>query len=90
MKNISVKLEEKLINDIKKICSIYNINFSIFIRQSIKKEINLKKQDFLFKMNEVEYCLEKEENEIIKILNKLSDDDLKIVERKTVKLWTYI
>ncbi len=86
MKTISVKIEENIINDIKKICDIYNISFSDFIRNTLEKEVNEKKNDFMYRMNNVPFCDENEEKEIIEALNKLFDDDLKIAKVERIKL----
>lgn len=85
-KIMSLKLEEDLFLDIKKISKIFNISCSEFVRNAIKKEIDAKKSDFMVRMSNVPYCDEKEEKELIDLLNGLSDDDLKIIKKEIIKL----
>lgn len=44
------------------------------------------KNDFMVRMSKVPYCDEKEEKELIELLNGLTDDDLKIVKKEIIKL----
>ena len=85
-KTISLNLEDDLFLDIKKISEIFNISCSEFVRNAIKREIDTKKSDFMVRMSNVEYCDEKEEEELVELLNGLTDDDLKIVKKEIVKL----
>lgn len=85
-KTMSLKLEEDLFLDIKKMSEIFNISCSEFIRNAIKKEINEKKSDFMVRMSDVPYCDDEEEEELIEYLNSLSDDDLTIVKKEVIKL----
>ena len=85
-KTMSLKLEEDLFLDIKKISEIFNISCSEFIRNAVKKELDEKKNNFMVRMSEVPYCDEEEEKELLGLLETLSDDDLKIVKRKTIEL----
>lgn len=86
-KTMSLKLEEDLFFDIKKMSEIFNISCSEFIRNAIKKEINERKSDFMVRMSDVPYCNEEEEKELIELLNELTDDDLKIVKKEVIELW---
>lgn len=45
----TIKMEEKLIQDILEISKIYNMSFSDFVRKALKKEIEEKKNDFFIK-----------------------------------------
>lgn len=85
-KIMSVKLNEDLFLDIKKISELSNISCSEFIRNAIKKEIEIKKNDFIFRMSNMPSCDEEEEKEITNLLNNLTDDDLKIVKREVIHL----
>ena len=44
-KTMSLKLDEELFLDIKKVSEVFNISCSEFIRNAIKKELNEKKSD---------------------------------------------
>lgn len=85
-KTMSLKLEEDLFLDIKKISEIFNISCSEFVRNAIKKEIEEKKNDFMVRMSNVPYCDEEEEKELLELLENLTDDDLKIVKKETIEL----
>lgn len=85
-KSMSLKLEDDLFLDIKKVSEIFNISCSEFIRNAIKKELAEKKNDFMVRMAEVPYCDEEEEKELLDLLGILTDDDLKIVKKETIKL----
>lgn len=85
-KTMSLKLEEDLFLDIKKISEIFNISCSEFVRNAIKKEIEEKKNDFMVRMSNAPYCDEEEEKELLGLLENLTDDDLKIVKKETIEL----
>lgn len=85
-KTMSLKLEEDLYLDIKKVAEIFNISCSEFIRNAIRKELDIKKSDFMVRMSSVPYCDEEEERELVELLNELNDDDLKIVKKEIIKL----
>ncbi len=86
MKTMSVKLDENIVSEIKKISSIFNISYSDFIRDSIEKSIKEKQKDFMYRMNNVPYATDEEEEEIMSSLSELSDDDLKVVRVEKIIL----
>ncbi|EHO18467.1 hypothetical protein HMPREF9466_02424 [Fusobacterium necrophorum subsp. funduliforme 1_1_36S] len=45
----TIKMEEKLIQDILEISKIYNMSFSDFVRKALKKEIEEKRMIFFIK-----------------------------------------
>lgn len=65
---------------------IFNISCSEFVRNAIKKEIDVKKSDFMVRMSNLPYCDEEEEKELVELLNGLTDDDLEIVKKEVIKL----
>ena len=65
---------------------IFNISCSEFVRNAIKKEIDVKKSDFMVRMSNLPYCDEEEEKELVELLNGLIDDDLEIVKKEVIKL----
>ncbi len=83
---MSVKLEENIVHEIKKISSLFGISYSDFIRNAVEKAIEEKQKDFIYRMSSVPYADEEEEKEIIQELSKLSDDDLKIAKIETIQL----
>lgn len=86
MKTMSLKLEDNLFFDVKKISEIFNMTSSEFVRNAIRKEIEIKQNDFMVRMANVPYCEKKEEDEILEFLNTLTDDDLKVVKREELEL----
>ena len=85
-KTISLKIDDELFNNIKRVSNLFNVSSSEFIRNAVKKELDEKKNNFMVRMSEVPYCDEEEEKELLGLLETLSDDDLKIVKRKTIEL----
>ena len=88
MKTISIRLEDDMLEDLKNTARIFNENYINLIREGIKKELNERHKYPLYNLvNGVECCSEEEEKEIMDIINSMSEDDLKIVERRKYKLW---
>lgn len=85
-KTISLKIDDELFNSIKRISNLFNVSSSEFIRNAVIKELEDKKNDFIVRLSNVEYCDDTEEKEITQLLNKLTDDDIKIVKRDIIEL----
>lgn len=85
-KTISLKIDDELFNNIKHVSNLFNVSSSEFIRNSVIKELEDKKNDFIIRLSNVEYCDDTEEKEITQLLNKLTDDDIKIVKRDIIEL----
>lgn len=85
-KTISLKIDDELFNNIKRVSNLFNVSSSEFIRNAVIKELENKKNDFIIRLSNVEYCDDTEENEITELLNKLTDDDIKIVKRDIIEL----
>ncbi len=85
-KTISLKIDDELFNNIKRISNLFNVSSSEFIRNAVIKELEDKKNDFIIRLSNVEYCDDTEEKEITQLLNKLTDDDIKIVKRDIIEL----
>ena len=73
-KTISLKIDDELFNNIKRISNLFNVSSSEFIRNAV------------IRLSNVEYCDDTEEKEITQLLNKLTDDDIKIVKRHIIEL----
>lgn len=86
-KTISLKIDDELFNNIKRVSNLFNVSSSEFIRNAVIKELEDKKNDFIVRLSNVEYCDDTEEKEITQLLNKLTDDDIKIVKRDIIELW---
>ncbi|AYV93442.1 hypothetical protein [Fusobacterium necrophorum] len=82
----TIKMEEKLIQDILEISKIYNMSFSDFVRKALKKEIEEKKNDFFYKMKTVAYATKEETEDILEGLNSLAKEDLEYVEEEEIAL----
>ena len=85
-KTISLKIDDELFNSIKRVSNLFNVSSSEFIRNAVIKELEDKKNDFIIRLSNVEYCDDTEEKEITQLLNKLTDDDIKIVKRHIIEL----
>ena len=85
-KTISLKIDDELFNNIKRVSNLFNVSSSEFIRNAVIKELEDKKNDFIVRLSNVEYCEDTEEKEITQLLNKLTDDDIKIVKRHIIEL----
>lgn len=66
--------------------AIFNISCSEFIRNSIKKELDEKKNDFIVKLSDFPICDDEEEKELVTFLNTLTEEDLKISKKEIIKL----
>lgn len=85
-KTISLKIDDELFNNIKRVSNLFNVSSSEFIRNAVIKELEDKKNDFIIRLSNVEYCDDTEEKKITQLLNKLTDDDIKIVKRDIIEL----
>ena len=85
-KTMSIKLDENLFENVKKISSIFNMTSSEFIRNAIKKELEEKNNAFILKLSHVPLCDDDEEKELVNILNTLTEEDLKIAKKEIIKL----
>ncbi len=86
MQTMSVKFEDNMANELKKISKMFNISYSDFIRNAVCKAIDEKKKDFLYRLSSVDEISQDEESEILQELSNLSDDDMKIVKNIEIKL----
>ncbi len=90
MKQISLRLENRQYEDLKELSSIFNTDYSQLIREGIETIIQKKKKDpwyMVQKMMENTPVMdEKEEKEILKELNSLSEEDMEIAETRTRKI----
>lgn len=85
-KTMSIKLDENLFENVKKISSFFNMTSSEFIRNAIKKELEEKNNAFILKLSNVPLCDDDEEKELVNILNTLTEEDLKVAKKEIVKL----
>ena len=85
-KPISIRFDASLFEEVKKIGEAYSISIAEFIRDSVKKEVDFIKNDFFYKLSQLEYCSDEESKEIIEELNKMDEDDLKIVKREVIEI----
>ena len=85
-KIISLKIDDNLFNNIKKVSALFNMSSSEFIRNAVIKELDNKNNDFIVRLSNVPLCDKAEENEIKELLNNLTNDDIKIVKRDIIEL----
>ncbi len=86
MKTMSIKFDESLVNELKKISEIFNISYSDFIRNAVKKSIEEKQKDFMYRMANVPYATDEEEKEIVSALSKLTNEDLEVVKIEEIRI----
>ena len=85
-KSISLRLNKSLLEDIYKITEVFSISLTDFIRNAVEKEVKEIKNDFFYKLSQVDYCSDEESKEIIEELNKMEEDDLKVTKIKSITL----
>ena len=85
-KSVSLRLNKSLLEEINKITEVFSISLTDFIRNAIEKEVKEIKNDFFFKLSQVDYCSNEESKEIIEELNKMTEDDLKVTKIKSITL----
>lgn len=85
-KAISVRFEVSLIEEVKKIAEAYSTNTADFIRKAVEKEVENVKNDFFYKLSQVEFCSDEESTEIAKELEKMESRDLEIVNREIIEI----
>ncbi len=86
-KAINMKLDEQLLNDIKKIASVYHMTFSDTVREALGEYIEKMEADPFFRLTaNVEEASAEESEDILSAINGLTDEDLEIASRRTVKV----
>ena len=85
-KSVSLRLNKSLLEEINKITEVFSISLTDFIRNAIEKEVKEIKNDFFYKLSQVDYCSDEESKEIIEELNKMTEDDLKVTKIKSITL----
>ncbi len=86
-KAINMKLDEQLLNDIKKIASVYHMTFSDTVREALGEYIEKMKADPFYRLTaNVEEASAEESEDILSAINGLTDEDLEIASRRTVKV----
>ncbi|MGL4654224.1 MAG: hypothetical protein ACRCZH_04440 [Cetobacterium sp.] len=88
MKNsFNLRLDQELIDDIKKVSKIYDESMSELIREGIQMALEKRKNSIFYRLNSItEYVDEEEEVAILEALNSLTDDDLTIERSETVEV----
>ncbi|MGL4357102.1 MAG: hypothetical protein ACRCXX_09190 [Cetobacterium sp.] len=88
MKNsFNLRLDQELIDDIKKVSKIYDESMSELIREGIQMALEKRKNSIFYRLNSItEYVDEEEEAEILEALSSLTDDDLTIERSETVEV----
>lgn len=75
-----------LIEEVKKIAEAYSTNTADFIRKAVEKEVENVKNDFFYKLSQVEFCSDEESTEIAKELEKMESRNLEIVNREIIEI----
>ncbi|MGL4392095.1 MAG: hypothetical protein ACRCSK_01460 [Fusobacteriaceae bacterium] len=84
MKEINLKLNDEIVDELKKIANTYHQNISDLVKDGIKKIITERKNDLYYRMKNLSSCSESEEREIMDELAKISEEDFQIGEVEVV------
>ena len=76
MKTLNFKIEEELLTEFKQITKQYHENASEILRGFVKSYVDEKQNDIYYKLTNHSEASAEESQEILKELNKLSDEDL--------------
>ena len=88
-KSVSLRLNKSLLEEINKITEVFSISLTDFIRNAIEKEVKEIKNDFFYKLSQVDYCSDEEKliafvtladvvrNESIELIKKLKNENIK-------------
>lgn len=84
-KPVNFKMDETELFDMKKVAKIYDMSMTQFIKNAIEDYITKLKADPFYKLTaNVQDASDEESAEILTEIEKMSDDDLKIVSVKRV------
>jgi len=87
MKQYNIRLDEDIIKDVNDVAETYKTSVSELIREGLAKVIEEKKNDVYYRLtHEVEECSKQETTEILNELNKLTKEDLEVVEVEDEKI----
>ena len=82
-KAINFKMEEADILDMKQVAAVFNMTVSDIIKEGVKEYIERLKKDPFYRLTiNVEDASAEESKEILAEIDKLSDEDLKIVKTR--------
>ncbi len=86
MKSYNIRLDDEVLTELKRISSVLGKTVSDLVREGIEKILEEKKQDPYYRLTNFSETSQEETIEIIEEIAKLSDDDLKIVKRRRIKI----
>ena len=85
MKQYNFRLDENLVEEATNLAELYDKTLSDLVREGLEKVINDKKNDVYYRLtNNIKKASKQETEEIMKELNKMSDDELKIVKKEVI------
>ena len=94
---LNFRMDEKEMLDLKKVASVFNISMTDLVKEAINEHVAKQKKDPFYRLTaNVEEASEEETEEILKEIERLTDDDLSIVSVKHVTvgqiqlLWSII
>ncbi len=86
-KVMNFKMEEADILDMKKVAAIYHISITDLIKNAIKEYVDELKHDPYYRLTvNVQEASAEETEEILSVIESMSDDDLKITSTKRFKV----
>lgn len=82
MKAITIRADEKLLEEFKEVTKLYHENMSELFREFMREHINKQKNTLSYKLKKsTDYISDEEQKEIESQLSKLTSEDLKEVKR---------
>ncbi|MDR1832671.1 MAG: hypothetical protein LBQ97_08110 [Fusobacteriaceae bacterium] len=84
MKSINIRLNEDLLADLKHIAETYHETLSGLARTALEKIVQERKADFYYRLMNVPECSKEESEELLEILNSMTEEELKIAKVKSV------
>ena len=93
MKQISLRLDENMLQELKNVADTYRVNYADLIREGIEDVLTKRKDNVWYRVQKMidntPVMDPEEETEIMEEISKLTDEDLKIVESVTEKIESY-
>ncbi len=86
LKAVNIKMDESKIIEVKSVASAFHMTMTEVITEALDEYLAKMKRDPYYRLTaNIEEASEEESAEILEELNKLTDDDLKIVRTKSFR-----
>ena len=86
-KALNFKLNETEISNIRKVAAVFNMTLTDVVREAIKEYVNKMQKDPFYRLTaKVQEASKEESEEILNIVENLSDDDMCVTSSKRFSL----